>query len=286
MVKNGPSFVRIGPVIPDIPIILSVPHAGRNYHPSMMDMCKPNLSQLAILEDRHADALVTKATDAGFSALVAQTPRLWIDLNRAEDDLDPSQLDYPLYVGKPISSKARGGLGLVPTRTQGLGQIWRQKLSRDDIEHRITHHHRPYHTALREMIEATAARFGGAVLIDVHSMPSLSHMDCAPDIVVGDRFGRSASHWVSDVISTIAARDYGYKTASNSPYAGGHILDQHGAPYRNIHAVQIEVDRALYLDRFSINQIAEISKIQSLILNITESITSHFLRNFTGIAAE
>ncbi len=286
MVNDRPPFTRIGPKAPQFPVILSVPHAGRNYHPAMETMCKPSLSQLTVLEDRYADLLIQHAVSAGYTAIIAQTPRLWIDMNRAEDDLDPSELDYKTGIGKPISSKARGGLGLVPTRTQSLGRIWHNKLQKGDIEQRITNHHRPYHHALDDLIQTTARKFGGAVLLDVHSMPTLLHLDVPPAVVIGDRFGRSASHWVSDVISNCVERDFSYDVAVNTPYAGGHILERHAAPHRNIHAVQIEVDRKLYLNSLMLEPSQNISTIQKLVHSIAENVSDHFLRTIFAVAAE
>ncbi len=230
---------------PATPVILAVPHAGRAY-PAERSRLRAPLGSLRALEDRHADALVDQAIKDGVPTIIATAPRLWIDLNRAESDLDPAMGRSPTSGGGPLSVRARGGLGLIPRRLSAVGEIWHLPLDAQDIAARIVTIHRPYHTALAAMIANARARFGCAVLIDFHSMPSLAGPDAA-QIVIGDRFGRSA-----DAAVTASAEAHflgaGYRVAINAPYAGGHSLERHGKPDHGVQALQIEIDRRLYLD--------------------------------------
>jgi N-formylglutamate amidohydrolase len=279
--------MRLGPIEPECAVILSVPHAGRSY-PKEIDKlsCHP-VRDLMPLEDRYADLLVGQAVAAGHSALAALTPRSWIDLNRGEQDLDPLMFDHRPALPAPVSLKARGGLGLIPRRTPSLGELWRRPISEDDLTQRITDHHRPYHAALSALIDATYARFGAVILLDVHSMPPLPRDDDTSParIVLGDRFGRSASHWASDRTREVI-RDHGIKIASNTPYAGGHILERYGQPHRGVHALQIEIDRSLYLDAALDEPGSGLAAAQALIAEIARELAYDLDRRALPIAAE
>ena len=237
------SFDRLGPAAPASPVVVSVPHAGRDYPLALRAALRVPLSSLLPLEDRHIDrvALAARTTEIMF---VQRLPRAWIDLNRGEEERDP-RVDEgaPAALPPQQTAKLRSGLGLVPRRASGAGEIWRRRFPADDIAARIAHDHRPYHAALAETLAATRAVFGIAVLVDLHSMPPID----GAQLVIGDRFGRSCgSRFVARIEAECGA--IGLRSAINAPYAGGYILDRHGAPGRGIHAVQIELDRALYLD--------------------------------------
>lgn len=242
----APSFVRHGPDDPASPVVLSVPHAGRDYPMPLRAGLRVPLAALRPLEDRHADAIALGAR-AGETLLVAQRARAWIDLNRAEHERDPRLDDGAVPSGQPQSAKLRSGLGLVPRRVASAGDIWRHRLSGEEVAARIAADHRPYHAALARALAAARARFGVAVLVDVHSMPPIGAAESAPRIVLGDRFGRSASARFLGRIEGVA-RAHGIACATNAPYSGGHILDRHGDPRRGVHAIQVEFDRTLYLD--------------------------------------
>lgn len=287
MEQKSNTFMRLGPAEPECPVILSIPHAGRTFPKDIEALCRHPIHRLMSLEDRYAELLVGQAVAAGHSALAAQTPRVWIDLNRAEDDLDPAMFAHLPARSAPVSLKARGGLGLIPRRTPALGELWRRSISADDLERRIREHHRPYHAALSALIDATYARFGAVILLDIHSMPPLPRQhDVSPArIVVGDRFGRSASHWVSDRAHEII-RDHGIKFASNTPYAGGHILERYGQPHREVHALQIEIDRSLYLDASMDTPGSGLAAAQALIAEIARELMFDLDRRALPIAAE
>lgn len=242
----SPSFVRHGPTEPQSPVILSVPHAGRDYPLQLRAAIRVPVLAIRALEDRYADSLALGAR-RGETLLVAERARAWIDLNRSESDRDPRLDDGAHMSGKPLSAKLRSGLGLVPRRVGNSGDIWAQRLSSDDVSHRIQDDHRPYHAALGEALAAARARFGVAILLDVHSMPPLGDSATAPRLVLGDRFGKSSGSRFMGRIEGVA-RAHGVRSANNAPYSGGHILERHGDPRRSIHAIQLEFDRSLYLD--------------------------------------
>ena len=247
MDRADPSFDRHGPLLPLSPVVVSVPHGGRDYPPAMAAAVRVPIAALVALEDRHIDTLAIAAR-GDETMLVQRRPRAWIDLNRGERERDPMLDDGADPRAQPAPSlKLRSGLGLVPRRVGSVGEIWRGRLRARDVEARIAEDYRPYHAALGEALAAARARFGVAVLVDLHSMPPLGDPDAVARIVFGDRFGRSAAaRFVSRIEAEADA--VGVRHALNTPYAGGHILDAHAAPAQDIHAVQIEVDRTLYLD--------------------------------------
>lgn len=238
------AFDRIGPSVPESPVVLSVPHAGRDYPPEIADLLRAPARALVALEDRHVDTVALEAR-GGEIALVQRRARAWIDLNRDERERDPRLDEGAVRTGAGESVKVRSGLGLVPRRTAATGDLWRRRLTGEEVQRRIAADHRPYHHALAEVLAAAHARFGAAVLLDIHSMPSLGRGEA--QLVLGDRFGRSAAaRFVARAEGV--ARAHRFPAAVNTPYAGGHILDRHGFPAGGVHAIQLEIDRAAYLD--------------------------------------
>ncbi|HET9510030.1 MAG TPA: N-formylglutamate amidohydrolase, partial [Sphingomonas sp.] len=186
------SFDRLGPALPSSPVVLSVPHAGRDYPDALVDRLRVPLDHLRPLEDRHVDTLALAARK-GEIAVVAQRPRAWIDLNRSERDRDPRiDLGAGRFGAPHLSSRVRGGLGLIPRRATAGTEIWVSAWSADEVAARILADHRPYHAAVAQALAAAHARFGVAVLLDLHSMPPLAGKEPAR-IVIGDRFGRTAA---------------------------------------------------------------------------------------------
>lgn len=241
------SFDRHGPAEPQSPVVVSVPHAGREYPLSLRAALRGSVEQLLPLEDRLVDLLALQAVRYDERLFIARRPRAWIDLNRAEHERDPRVDEGASAAAAPFpSAKVAAGLGLVPRRASGTAELWRRRWSADEIAGRIHADHRPYHQALAMALRAARARFGVAVLVDLHSMPTLPG-PAAAQVVIGDRFGRSAADALVSQAEAVA-HVHGLCLARNVPYAGGHILERHGAPGRGIHAIQIELDRGLYLD--------------------------------------
>ncbi len=227
------------------PVCISVPHAGRSYPGNIAAELAMPLARARGIEDRHADLLAEQAIARGHCTLIARTPRLLIDLNRAETDFDPASVKGGVLGGARPSFRARGGLGLVPDRLPGAGPLWRSRPDLPVLAERIATVHRPYHAAVAEMLGAARRRHGYAVLVDLHSMPPLPRGTA--DIVIGDLHGRSASAVMVDAAQACFER-HGLRVAYNLPYAGGYILERHARPQSQVHALQIEVDRRLYLD--------------------------------------
>lgn len=226
----------------EIPVLLSVPHAGRDYPQWLVDLASGGRDSLESLEDPFVDRLVMAALDWGIGAVIALAPRAAIDCNRAEDDIDPATVRSAEAL--KVSPRARGGLGIVPARSASHTNLWRSPIRIEELEERIAQAHRPYHLAISDGLNALVERFGTALLIDCHSMPSPPRG--GPDVVIGDRYGRTAARWLT-AEAMRAARQAGYTTALNEPYAGGHVIARHGLPRSGIHALQLEIDRHCYL---------------------------------------
>lgn len=225
-----------------LPVLLSVPHAGRDYPDWLLGLSAKGRSALEALEDPIVDRLVWRALGQGTGAVIALAPRAAVDCNRAEDEIDPAIIQAH---GSPrTTARARGGLGIVPSRTAAHGHLWRRPISAAELEGRLDEAYRPYHRSIEEQLSLIVDRFGCALLLDCHSMPASK---APPAIVFGDRYGRSAAPWLMSEALAVAA-DAGFIAAANDPFAGGHILDRHGSPHQGIHAIQVEIDRRCYLD--------------------------------------
>jgi N-formylglutamate amidohydrolase len=246
MPQPSPAFTLLNPDATG-PVVLSVPHAGRDYSREHRALTRPPVEKLIPLEDRLADRLVEQMADV--PVLVARAPRSWIDLNRHEAEIDPGLVDGFVASRLMITPKVRSGLGLIPRRLAGVGEIWRGRLRHADVCRRIAEVHRPYHQALKALLDRARALHGVAVLIDLHSMPPLGDISgrSTAGIVIGNRFGHTASAWATGCAAMVCAR-HGLGWRENTPYAGGYIVERHGAPTRSVHALQLEVDRSLYLD--------------------------------------
>jgi N-formylglutamate amidohydrolase len=228
----------------DLPVVLSVPHSGRDYPDWLVALSSGGKRALTPLEDPLVDRLVWRALQRGCAAVIARTPRAAIDCNRAEDEVDPSVIDGARR-GR-ISARARGGLGIVPARTQQHGFLWRRAISTGQLDERVGQAHRPYHEAIEEQLALICDRFGCALLLDCHSMPPPG--DGVPPIVFGDARGKTADAWLSAEALAVSRRA-GFEAGLNDPFAGGHVIERHGRPAHGIHALQVEVDRRLYLDQ-------------------------------------
>jgi len=236
-----------------LPVLIAVPHAGRAYPADLIErMRDPRFSTLR-LEDRYADRLgEVIARETGAALLVARAPRAMIDLNRGEDDVDWEMFGGAGNQASPAQRpgrRSKSGLGLVPRRLPGLGELWKRHHEIYELTERVETIHRPYHACLAATLAALRDRWGAALLIDLHSMPPLGWQAGRPpaEFVLGDRFGASCH-------GALVAASFGYfaetrrNAVHNRPYAGGFVLERHADPMRGIHALQLEVDRASYLD--------------------------------------
>lgn len=269
-----------------LPVLVAVPHAGRDYPDEVVTNSRVTQQVLERLEDRHADMLASSAAASGCATLIAHAARAWVDLNRAPGEIDPQMiLNAPRTAFAQPSAKVRGGLGLVPRRLADHGDLWRKLWSRESIAGRISQLHDPYHGALSDALSALRAKFGCALLIDLHSMPPLRPEGAGPvpRIVVGDRYGRSAGARLCDLAMRTLAR-HGFEVALNHPYAGGYVLERHGRPARNVHALQIEIDRSLYLDAALREPGQGIAPVRAAIADLARTLAEDLLRGAGDIA--
>ena len=223
-----------------LPLMLSIPHSGRDYPDWLIAASQGGLAALESLEDPLVDRLAWRALSRGVGAIIARAPRAAIDCNRAPDEVDPA-----VVIGAPqaISPRARAGLGIVPGRTARHGHLWGQPISRTELDRRIAAVHAPFHAAIQRGLDRLVIAHGAALLLDCHSMPSRRGQ---AEIVIGDRHGTTAGAHVTAAAARIA-RSAGWTVALNQPYAGGHVVERHGQPEGGVHALQLEIDRRCYL---------------------------------------
>jgi N-formylglutamate amidohydrolase len=233
-------------------VIFGSPHSGRAYPDWFLEGTKLPPETLRSSEDAFVDRLIACAPSFGAVTIRAQVPRAIVDLNRAPDEIDPLVVrGVPRH---PLNQRTLAGLGVIPRVVSQGRAILERPIDRAEAERRIDAYWRPYHQALASLIAEARSRFGQAILIDMHSMPhdALNHLHGArPDMVLGNRHGLSAAARVSDAIVT-AIEAEGWRIRRNSPFAGAYICSAYGRPGANVHVVQLEIDRALYMDEKAI----------------------------------
>lgn len=283
-----PAFERFGPECPAGGVLLSVPHAGRLYPASLLMRSRVPEGVLQRLEDRHADRLIAGLVARGVPALVARAPRAVIDLNRDPRDIDPRGV-AGIPRNRPLiqSPKQRGGLGLFPFSLPRVGDLWRGAIPWEEALGRIETVHEPYHAALERELAAMRLRHGEALLVDVHSMPPLppGFAERRPDIVIGDRFGAGAAPRFA-AAACAAARARGYVASHNQPYAGSYVIERHGRPVSDRHAVQIEISRDLYLDERLEEPGEGLERVRAVLVAMVEAMAAEGLGGARALAAE
>ncbi|MGI9423001.1 MAG: N-formylglutamate amidohydrolase [Hyphomicrobiaceae bacterium] len=252
-----PPFVLHRPHEQTVPVVFCSPHSGRVYPRAFLEVSQLDAQTLRKSEDCYVDELFGSVTEFGAPLLAAEFPRAYLDVNREPYELDPELFDEPLpEFANPQTMRVVGGLGTIARIVSDTEEIYDCNLPLAAAFERIDRLYKPFHNALKQLINETRDRFGYAVLIDCHSMPSSSTnypASARPDFVIGDRFGTSC-----DVRVTRALRDIltaaGHQVQLNRPYAGGFITEYYGQPKHCVHAVQIEVNRGLYLDEISLER--------------------------------
>jgi N-formylglutamate amidohydrolase len=249
--EHGPPIEVLHPDSGALPLVISSPHSGRIYPQSLLSELRVPVEQLRCLEDGEVDQLFGAAPGIGAPLLRARFARAYVDPNREAFELDPALFDgLPTHVNAN-SVRARAGLGTIPSRIGGEG-IYRWRLGFDEAERRIRLAYWPYHRALQGLIADTQAAFGTVLLLDCHSMPNLAPDGAAAsegaiDFALGDRFGRACAPLVIDRAEAMLRR-HGFRVARNRPYAGGYITTCYGRPEADVHALQIEVRRGLFME--------------------------------------
>ena len=250
----------LAPQSQSVPVIFASPHSGQNYSNSFVQASRLTPRQLRRSEDSFIDEVFASAPEFGAPLLRAHFPRAYVDPNRSAYELDPNMFTGPLpdYVTTK-SPRILAGLGTVPRVVANGAEIYKRKLEFDDIKERIERHYVPYHETLVGLRDQTLAAFGMAVIIDCHSMPSTGESGrnhfATPlaDIVLGDCHGRSCHRLITDAAEQIC-RDVGLSVARNKPYAGGYTTKHYGRPRANVHTLQIEINRSLYMDELRIER--------------------------------
>ncbi len=236
---------------PSSAIIFASPHSGRDYPKEFLKASVLEPTVLRSSEDAFVDRFLRSASAAGSPVLLGTVPRAYVDYNRAATELDPALISGVAAHG--LNPRISSGLGVIPRVVAGGRAIYRGKITRAEADARLRKFWHPYHSKLEGLMREQRERFGRAILLDMHSMPrdaismNRQHTSLRPDIVLGDRFGATAHSSISDAVARIFT-DAGLRVARNSPFAGAYITQRHGTPSNGQHAIQIEIDRGLYLD--------------------------------------
>lgn len=259
------------PDAPRVPFVFASPHSGRLYPASFVAQSRLDALSLRRSEDAYVDALFGGAIALGAPMIAARFPRAYLDVNRAASELDPTMFDGALGIRvEGPNARIHAGLGVIPRVVRDGAEIYASKLSSAEARERIARLHEPYHAALSRLIDETLQRFGVAILIDCHSMPSAASV---PDIVLGDRFGASASPLVMRSAEQSFER-CGFSVARNTPYAGGYTTHLYGRRDNGVHALQIEINRSLYLNEHSIQPGANFEQLQARMSQALLSLTA------------
>ena len=246
-----PPFEIVEPADWRAPIIFNSPHSGSAYPDEFLKASRIDLAALRRSEDSFMDELIAGLSDLGFPTVNVNFPRSYVDVNREPYELDPRMFSGRLpSFANTRSMRVAGGLGTIP-RVVGDGQeIYSERIAVDDALARIEQFYKPYHRALRRLINKAHRAFGTVVVVDCHSMPSVGvsrEEPRRPDIVIGDRYGTSCAAMLADTVEETMSR-LGYSVGRNKPYAGGFITEHYGNPASGLHTIQLELNRAVYMD--------------------------------------
>jgi len=251
-------FALLRPARQSLPVIFASPHSGVDYPAEFLAAARLDPQALRRSEDSFVDELFAAAPAAGAPLLSALFARAFVDANREALELDPQMFEDELPAEANIDSpRVAAGLGMIARVVASGEEIYRRKLRVSEAIARIDRYYRPYHAMLRQLIAETRRRFGATVLVDCHSMPSVGgpmERDAGRervDIVLGDCRGSSCDPSLTDRVEK-ALRDLGYAVARNIPYSGGFVTQHYGRPGEGVHALQIEINRALYMDEASL----------------------------------
>jgi N-formylglutamate amidohydrolase len=251
--RTGFAFSIDEPVAVVSPAVFASPHSGRLYPKGFLETAVARTIDLRRIEDAYVDRLLADVHESGSPMISGLVARAFIDLNRAESEMDPAMFENPSpnwFAQR--SPRVDAGLGCIPRVAFNGTAIYGRKLRREEADSRVEQVYRPYHRALEALLKRAQAMFGQAWLIDCHSMPAETEGSVrSPDIVIGDRFGASCGAGLADYVEGLF-RARGYSTARNTPYAGGYATLAHGQPSVGRHALQIEMRRRLYLDEANV----------------------------------
>ena len=270
-------FELLQPAEQRVPFVFNSPHSGAYYPATFLASSHLDTTTIRTSEDAFVDELYLSSILLGAPLLRAHFPRAYLDVNRQPYELDQRMFEekLPSYTNAH-SVRVAAGLGTIPRIVSEGKTIYPGKIPLKDAFDRIELLYKPYHHALQKLLIQTRDKFGFAVLIDCHSMPSGMNFNDQPsraDFIIGDRFGRSCSNaFAAEAIFKL--QDLGFDVAYNKPYAGGYITENYGNPSQGFHAIQIELNRALYMDESTIQKKAGFNILQSDLYGYLAELTS------------
>lgn len=231
------------------PLVFSSPHSGRDYPRRLLGQSPLPLATMRRSEDAYMDLLIPRYAHDLVPVVKAQFPRLFVDVNRSPGEIDPTLFSGALDdASEAKSNRVLAGFGVIPKLAADGRNIYSSRLPSHEARARLRHCFQPYHEALASLLSETRQRFGHALLIDWHSMPSAASVSGRlPDVVLGDLFGTACRDDEIDLLEH-AFRSEGFDVVRNAPYAGGYVASHYGRPDEGLSVIQVEVNRGLYLD--------------------------------------
>jgi len=252
------------------PVIYASPHSGRSYSPEFLNNSRLDHHALRQSEDSYVDLLFECAPKLGAPLLTALFPRAFVDVNRSRDELDPRMFTDQLPINADTrSTRVRAGLGVIPRIVSDGHDIYARKLKFSETSGRLLVCYDPYHNALKRLVSDAYDKFGCAIVVDCHSMPSagvapLNNNERPVDFVLGDRFGVSCAPSITHLFEHLLV-EQGFSVTRNTPYAGGYVASAYGRPNEGVHVIQVEINRALYLDEVKIARNDHFDKLKTSI---------------------
>ncbi len=268
------------------PAVFNSPHSGRDFPAHFLRQSRLPLLALRKSEDCYVDEIFMSCIDFGAPMLRALAPRSYIDLNREPYELDPRMFstELPGYVNT-ASPRVAGGLGTIPRIVSEGEDIYRGRIDFAEVRHRIDQVYVPYHRTLTALTGEVMNKVGEMLLVDCHSMPASATAHVVPpasaavDVVLGDRFGASCGEDLS-AFTEECLKASGLRVLRNKPYAGGFITQNHGAPHHGRHALQIEINRSLYLNEATLEKTGDFEALKSLMAGVIGKLLSYVEERF------
>ncbi|WP_296476908.1 N-formylglutamate amidohydrolase [Roseinatronobacter sp.] len=283
------SFDFLPATMPDSAVVFASPHSGRHYPSEFLAASTLDPIVLRSSEDAYVDRFLRAAPEAGSPVLLGGVPRAYVDYNRAASELDPALITG--ISARGLNPRISSGLGVIPRVVAGGRAIYRGKITRAEAEMRLRLYWHPYHDKLAKIMSEQRAIHGRAILLDMHSMPrdavnmNGQHTSLRPDIVLGDRFGASAHSEITEAVAAVFTAA-GLRVARNSPFAGAYITQRHGLPSSGQHAIQIEIDRGLYLDERRVSPNSSFDSFQNVMDGVVRDLVAIGRSEAIPLAAE
>lgn len=291
---NSLPFEIIAPAEWTAPAVFNSPHSGRVFPEDFLRQSRLPVMSLRKSEDCFVDELFLACVDHGAPLLRALAPRSYVDLNREPYELDPRMFsgELPGYANTG-SPRVAGGLGTIPRIVSEGEDIYRGRIDFGEARRRIETVYIPYHRTLSALTNAVLSKAGEVLLVDCHSMPATATAHVVPpasgpvDVVLGDRFGASCAEDISAFIEE-RLRHHGMRVLRNKPYAGGFITQNHGAPHRGQHAVQIEINRSLYMNEATLEKVENFETVRQVLADLSATLLPYLEERFrpARLAAE